>query len=190
MTPAGDAVPFDLGESVVDGDDDDPDPAVVVNCPDATAEEWDVDGEHTVATFPGNREYPDAAPVVVVVFADVLRDTVGEYAGEEPLALSDLSDRRVPFYAFPAPRLVPADAGDSSEDTDTDEGSTPTPDPALETLAEELRGRGVSVDLDADAGVLRAEKLGEKYTIHPDGTVSGDGAVRDRLEAVTREVVA
>lgn len=188
MTPARDDVPFDLGERVLDSDDDDPDPAVVVNSPDATAEEWDVDGEHTVATFPGNREYPDAAPVVVVVFADVLRDTVGEYAGEEPLGLSDLSDRGVPFYAFPAPRLVSADAGDSPEDTDDGEGSTPTPDPALETLAEELRGRGVTVDLDADAGILRAEKLGEKYTIHPDGTVSGDGAVRDRLEAVTREV--
>jgi len=170
MTTAGDAVPFDLGESVVDGDDADPDPAVVVNCPDATAEEWDVDGEQTVATFPGNREYPDAAPVVVVVFADVLRDAIGEYAGEEPLALNDLSDWGVSFYAFPAQRLVSADAGDSSVESDDGESSMPTPDPALETLAEELCGRDVTVDLDADAGVLRAEKLGETYTIHPDGT--------------------
>ena len=173
---------FDLGEQVVDRDDADPDTAVVVARPDATAAEWDVDAEHTVATFPGNEDYPEDARVSVVVFQDTLAEEFPEYDGETPLAPSALSDRDVPFFVFPAPRLSPVE----SDDVDTED--TATPDPALVTLAEELRGRGMAVEQDAEAGVLRAEKLGEWYTIHPDGRVSGDGALAGRLEDVTRGV--
>ncbi len=185
---SSDAVP-DLGARVVDRDDDDPDVAVVVARPDATAVEWDVDDEHTVATFPGNEPYSDDAPVVVVVFRDALDKAVPEYDGADPLSLRDLADRGVSFYTFPAPRLAPAPDGDADQDQDGEPGA-PKPDPTLLALTDHLVDRGVTVEYDAGDEVLRAEKLGEMYRIYPDGTVDGDGALRDRLEAVVDEVVS
>lgn len=93
-----------IGDRVLDRDDDDPDEAVVVNCPDVTAADWDV-GERTVATFPGNEPYAADADVMVVVFRDDLDEYAPGYAGDEPLPVADLADVGVPHYAFPEPRL-------------------------------------------------------------------------------------
>lgn len=54
-------VEFLLGLRVVDRDDEDPDPAAVSNTPGVPADEWTVDYEHTVASYPGNEPIPRVA---------------------------------------------------------------------------------------------------------------------------------
>lgn len=89
-----------IGDIVVDSDDEDPDPAIVVNCPEASADEWEVIGDTTVAD--DNPEYPQDAEVVVVAFESDLRELYPAYIGKSPLPLSTI---QVKYYAFPAPRL-------------------------------------------------------------------------------------
>lgn len=96
-----------LGSRVEDSEAEDSDTGVIVAVPDKTADEWDVHGEgHTVATYPGNEEYPDDARIVVVVWQDSFADAgLDDYEGNEPLDLSKLAEAGVPHYTFPAPRL-------------------------------------------------------------------------------------
>jgi len=117
-----------LGARVVDRDDPDPDVAVVVNRPPKTAAEWDVDGERTVASDASNEAYPDDASVVVVVFEPALTEIRPEYDGADPISLSALADARVPFYAFPAPRLAPLDDGDGNDTDEIGSDSATEPD--------------------------------------------------------------
>lgn len=95
-----------IGAVVHDSHDDDPDDARVVNVPPVTADEWQPDDDHTVATYPGNEDYDDDAQVVVIVFEDDLAEHgFGDWDGGKPLALSELAEQSIPYYAFPAPRL-------------------------------------------------------------------------------------
>lgn len=95
-----------LGAIVEDSHDDEPDQAVVVSIPGILCDEWEANDEHTVATYPGNEEYPDDAPVVVVVFKDELEAAgYGDYEGEHALDLSELAEQSVPYFAFPPQRL-------------------------------------------------------------------------------------
>ena len=96
-----------IGARVHDSDDPEPDDARVVNVPGKPADEWTVaDGDHTVATYPGNEGYAEDAPVVIVVFEDELAEHgLGDWGGDQPLQLSDLADQGVMYWAFPAPRL-------------------------------------------------------------------------------------
>jgi hypothetical protein len=96
---------FSPGDVVLDRDDDNPDPALVVNCvPGATADEWNVPGEQTLAE--ANPEYPEDASVIVVVFEEKFDDDALEWNREEPIALTALTDSPMRHYSFPAPRLV------------------------------------------------------------------------------------
>jgi len=96
-----------VGARVHDSHDDDPDDARVVALPDKPAHEWDVDGEHSVATFPGNEDYPDDAPVVVIVFEDELAASgLDDWSGDDEIALSQLAEQGVDHFAFPAQRLA------------------------------------------------------------------------------------
>ena len=67
------------GDVVQDREDDDPDPAIVVNTPGAPANEWDVPRlGKTVAE--DNPEYPPDAEIVTVVYEenrDVTQDQEG-----------------------------------------------------------------------------------------------------------------
>lgn len=90
------------GDLVEDRDDPKPNPAVVVNTPRVSAEEWYVGGRGTVAM--DNPDYPADAPVVVVVYQDDLREVRPYYCGTSPLKLAAL-ERETRIYAFPAPRL-------------------------------------------------------------------------------------
>jgi hypothetical protein len=102
MTDEGD---FSPGDVVIDRDDDTPNPAVVVNCvPGATADEWTVPGDQTVAE--ANPDYPENASVVIVVFEAKFDDEALEWNREEPIPLTDLADSPMKYYAFPVPRLV------------------------------------------------------------------------------------
>lgn len=93
---------LDHGDLVVDRDDPDPNPAVVVNTPDVPASDWYVGGRGTLAT--DNPDYPSDAQTVIVVFRDDLADVRPYYCGTSPLKLQPL-EQETRIYAFPAPRL-------------------------------------------------------------------------------------
>jgi hypothetical protein len=100
-----DETDFSPGDVVLDRDDDEADPALVVNCvPGATADEWDVPGDQTVAE--ANPDYPEDASVIAVVFEEKFDDDALEWNREEPIALTELNDSPMKQYSFPAPRLV------------------------------------------------------------------------------------
>lgn len=166
-----------VGTRVIDRDDVEPDTAIVVHRPGVPATDWDVDGYHTVATFPGNGDYPGDDPVLIVVFEDVLTDTRPGYAGNREIPLTELNRDGTPFYAFPASRLKPLNPD-------------PDPDPELVAIGERLADGGMTVEIDGSENVVRAEKLGETYTVSPNGSVTGDGVLRDRVETVVGDVTA
>ena len=169
---------FAVGDLVVDSDDDDPSPAIVVNTPPVTAGNWDI-GRRTVATYPGNEQYSSAAAVVLVVYRDDLEQWRPEYDGGEAIPAAELARAPVPFYAFPAPRLEPA------EDSDDSEGGDP-----LERIAAELRERRVdSVEVDRRRDIVRVEKLGIGYEIAQDGTVNRNDGLAEEIEEIAREAV-
>lgn len=130
MTDSSDTVfekRFNLGERIVDSDKSNPNTAIVVNTPDVTASEWDVNERHTVASFPGNERYSDDAAVVIVVFSDELSESYPGYTDETPIPLTKLTEKGVAFYAFPAPRLSRKKASDPAGKIDEDTGTSGIP---------------------------------------------------------------
>jgi hypothetical protein len=99
---------FSPGGVVFDRDDDEADPALVVNCiPGASADDWNVLGDQTVAET--NPDYPADAPVIAVVFEEKFDADAIEWNREEPIALTEVNDSPMDYYSFPAPRLVRAE---------------------------------------------------------------------------------
>ena len=123
-----DRVPFDIGEPVVDRDseDDDPNAAIIVNCPPRTAEDWTAYHDTTVAE--DNPDYPEDASIAVVVYRDVLTEFDPDWAErDKPFPLAELNEADVSHYSFPAPRLKSlerekdSEADGASGDADADE---------------------------------------------------------------------
>lgn len=95
---------FIYGDIVHDEKADDPDDLVVVNTPDATAEEWEYDDD-TLADR--NPDCPPDDDVIVCVQMDVLNDYMPEWdEHEEDIALHQLRDDEVPSLVFPSTRLI------------------------------------------------------------------------------------
>lgn len=186
-----------VGERVVDQDDEDPNIAVVINTPNVPADEWQVGGT-VVADYYGNEKYDDSERVTIVVFEETLREHRPEYAGSRPIPLAELASDGVPFFAFPTSRLKHVDEGprkveavhteessdDGSEDDDTGDEDT---DEGLDEIADGLRELNLD-HVEVDGDVVRVEKLGETFTVTRDGSVDGKGLIADRLEAAASEV--
>lgn len=109
---------FSTGDFVVDREDTDPDPAVVVNKPPVTADEWGIsyksDGEE-VTVADKNPEYDPEAEIIVVAFHHHLVESHPDWSKDEgaiPLAEAECNT-----YAFPPGRLkeLPADKIDDIE---------------------------------------------------------------------------
>ena len=99
---------IDIGDLVLDRDTDHSDPAVVVNTPPKTADEWKAYGGTTVAE--DNPEYPADASIIVVAFRNEILDEQPEMvAPDSPIPLRDLNEVGIKHYSFPAPRLQRAD---------------------------------------------------------------------------------
>jgi len=94
---------FDHGDIVVDRDADEPHEAVAVNTPATSADEWVVNGSHTVAE--DNPDYAADDPVVIVVYRDTLAAARPAYLGIEPIPVAALNEEEIPWYAFPESRL-------------------------------------------------------------------------------------
>ena len=116
------------GDVVYDREDDDPDPAIVVNTPGAPANEWDVPRfGKTVAE--DNPEYPPDAEIVTVVYEENLDEAFPNWEANNPITYATLDERGVQYYSFPDPRLEPVEQPDATETTDSDSDSEPEPDP-------------------------------------------------------------
>ena len=102
---AMDHAPFDIGEPVVDREQgENPNTAIIVNCPPKTADEWTAYRDTTVAE--DNPDYPADAPVAVAVYRDELAEFDPNWDERDtPFSLSDLGEASVSHYSFPAPRL-------------------------------------------------------------------------------------
>jgi ParB family chromosome partitioning protein len=91
-----------LGDVVMDKEHDMSGPVAVSRIP-VSAEEWTVPGRGTLAE--DNPGYPADDYVINVVFQDTLSEFYPYYSGIKPLALTELNERGVQFYAFPESRL-------------------------------------------------------------------------------------
>lgn len=195
--------PFEIGEPVADRDRSDPAPAIVVNRPPQTADEWIAYTNTTVAE--DNPNYPPDAPVIVVVYRHDLADFDPDWPDHDgPFSLAELNETSVSYYAFPAPRLrslatdddtetsdepakaefEDAPAPDSNSDSDPDCDPTSDPPAAVRALQQRLDEGGMTTALEDDNQTIRATKLGETYRVRPDEVLEGDGALRNRLEQI------
>jgi hypothetical protein len=226
-------VPFAIGETVVDRDQTDPTPAIVVNLPPQTADEWIAYTNTTVAE--DNPDYSSDAPIIVVVYRHDLAAFDPDWPDHDgPFSLADLNEAGVSHYAFPAPRLTslatddttdaPTDATDSElgsarTDTPAEEKTTnagtaegesdpaidpdesaaeePEDDPdtnpsdppaAVRALEQRLNEGGMTTELGTDGRTIHATKLGETYRVRPGEVLTGDGALRSRLEEIVAAV--
>ena len=91
-----------LGDVVMDKEHNMSGP-VVVSRISASAEEWTVPGRGTLAD--DNPDYPADDRVINVVFQDALSEFYPYYSGIKPLALTELNEKEIQFYAFPESRL-------------------------------------------------------------------------------------
>lgn len=94
----------ELGDTVVDTEDTDPDPAIVVKLPDTPIDDWIVYGSETVAYQ--NPAYDPLERMVVVVFEHLLDDGWNSWDRADRGALYDgVVNRGIKFHAFPHARL-------------------------------------------------------------------------------------
>lgn len=91
-----------IGDVVVDDDDNSGDEAIVVKIPGATADDWYVPGGTVADTNP---DYPADDRVIVVVFRDDLESEYPRYTGGTALALQQVERNGLDYYAFPESRL-------------------------------------------------------------------------------------
>jgi hypothetical protein len=116
-----DSAPFDIGEPVVDREQDDPNTAIIVNCPPKTATDWIAYRETTVAE--DNPDYPDDALIAVAVYRDELAEFDPDWADrDKPFSLAEFNEAGTSHYSFPAPRLksLTSEARSDDDTTDTD----------------------------------------------------------------------
>lgn len=158
---------MDPSDRVFDVEDDDPDPAVVVDIPEGeTITEWtyEVDGED-VSAAESNPEYPADEQLVIAAFEGGLDEYWPDWVDAEPGTLFDgVREHGVNHFGFPERRL-----------------RYRSPPTALEAVLARVAPAVDTVEWNLDHQLLVVEKLGETYAIAPDGTVQGDGVFVDRL---------
>lgn len=144
---------FDIGEPVVDckSKDDDPNTAIIVNCPPQAANEWNAYRNTTVAE--DNPDYPEDAPVAVAVYQDELVAFDSDWADHDgPFSLSELNEAGVSHYSFPAPRLKSLEC--ESEDENAQRNANTEPDEDIDNTEDtddpSTDGSRTSPDSDSD----------------------------------------
>lgn len=174
---------FEIGQRVVDREDENPNIALVVNTPPIPADDWEVYGGPTTVAD-DNPDYPDDDPIVNTVFEEELPDDT-DWDRTTYVPIADLTDLGTTIYTFPATRLTPlADEDDSPPKDTTTDDELPTPSPDLAALRTTLEDKNLTVDGGAEGETLVVTKLGQEYRIFPDGTVEGDGPHREPLQRV------
>jgi hypothetical protein len=163
---------MDEGTRVIDGDDDDPNDAVIVWRPeDMTTADWEYEaGGETYTTAESNPGYPDDDQLVLIAFENELDDAWPEWEEADPDDLYEgAKEHDVALFGFPESRI--------------EERGPERPD-EFEEIEERLVENGFEVEFDAETGELYAEKYGTEYWIQPDGTVEGDEGLRNRVTSI------
>jgi hypothetical protein len=166
------------GDVVRDREDNDPDPAIVVNTPGAPADEWDISRlDKTVAE--DNPEYPSDAEIITVVFEEKLNDSLPNWEANNPITYATLEERNIQHYSFPDPRLEPA------EPTDVTKATDPEPNPDLEKETDDTASddEATSTTTADETGASNAPD-GSTTTTEDDPSESSDAvrALRRRLD--------
>lgn len=163
---------IDLGDSVIDRDDDDPNEAIVVWQPDdKTITDWEYEtDDNTVTTAEANPGYSADDQLVVVAYRDALDDAWPDWEEAAPRELYDgTSERDINQYGFPEGRLQPIEPGELEAQW-------------LDGLADRLDDAGW--DVTRDPTELIVEGFDERYRITADGSVDGEGENRTPLETL------
>jgi hypothetical protein len=172
MAPEQSAVTFSVGDSVADTDDEDPDEAIVVDCPTKkTIADWEhkTDSGTTTAAAE-NPEYPAAEPLVIVAFRDAIADTLGDWqALDSDTLFEHVVERDINQYGFPAGRLEQIEPGELDSEW-------------LDSLAERFIDAGW--DVTHKTTELHLTQYDEEYRISADGTVVGEGKYREPLNNI------
>jgi len=172
---------YSYGTLVVDGDDPDPDLAVVVNHPKKVASEWEIDDAGTtVADL--NPEYPTDSPLIVVVFKHTLDgyDPQWEKYPHENRPLTEFAEAGIPYYTFPRERITTGPPKLVSE----------TIDPTIQAKAIHDRLADQMDCYYEDPQTVIAEKFDDTYRLRHGEIISGDGVLYERLQTVVDEVAA
>lgn len=174
-------ITMNRGDLVVDGERpaDEQNEAVVILTPDTTISEWEVFEDTTVADQ--NPDYDPQENVVIVSFLETPSDKPPGieqgwpgWRDVDPTELFDgVCDRSIPFYAFPESRL------ENVTDEEEDELEP------LDRLEEALRNAGYT-DLERRNGEIVIEKFGT-HRIMEDGSIKGDGNLKDKIRKVIQK---
>lgn len=172
MVPTESAATFEVGDSVIDSDDDEPDEAVVVDRPDGqTTADWTYETETGTATAAdGNPDYPDDEQLVVIVFRSALSEAVPDWQDIDDETLQEKVEAAdIKQYGFPESRLEEVEAGAMAAQW-------------LDGLADRFADAGW--DVTHKVTELEVSQFDEEYRITADGTVEGEGEYRTPLENI------
>jgi hypothetical protein len=174
---------MDPGDYAIDTEDDDPDLAVVLECPEKPIDEVPVDGDEGRTVADDNPDYDTSEPAVRVAFVESgLSRHWEEWTEAAPDQLyQGAKATDVKVYTFPESRLSTV-----SEERATALLADATVD--VDGLRARLEDARWDIELDDD-GSLVAEKMGEQYRITPTGDIEGDGQVREPLENLVEQYI-
>lgn len=165
---------WEIGDVVCDQEDDDPDPAIIVNIPGVPADEWNLPRFDTTIAE-DNPDYPADAPIITVLFEENLNHAFPTWEQDSPIAYDTLNERGLQYYSFPAPRLEPADSPESSETTD------PEPNTPADTLPDNESTSPATAD-ETPASALSASSTETSTDDSPTKPSAAVRALEERLE--------
>jgi hypothetical protein len=161
-----------LGDSVIDGEDDDPNEAIVIGRPkDRVITDWEYEKEgEIITTAEENPEYPGDEQLVVAAYRDTLDDDWPAWEETDPTELYEgTAQRDINQYGFPEGRLEAIEPGELEAQW-------------LDGLADRLADAGW--DVTNEPTELIVEQFGERYRITADASVVGEGNCRTPLETL------
>ncbi|RJX48204.1 hypothetical protein [Halonotius pteroides] len=115
MAPEQSVVTFSVGDSVADTGDDDPDGAIVVNCPtDKTIADWKHETDSGTTTAAAESpEYLADEQLIIVAFRDAIADTPDNWQNLDPDTLFEqVVEHDINQYGFRAGRLEQIEPGE------------------------------------------------------------------------------
>lgn len=173
---------MELGDYVIDDDDNDPDLSVVIHHPDVSIEEITVgSGNEQRTVAEDNPEYNADESAVIVAFVESGLDQ--DWPEWTEAAAEDLyesaQEHGVKLYTFPVSRLSTV----SSEQAEALLADSTVDMGALEARLENAEWK---LETAADGGLV-AEKMGEQYHVTPTGEVEGKGEIRKPLKNIVSQ---
>jgi hypothetical protein len=129
-------------------------------------------------TFPAPRLTVIESPATGIDGAETTTESDDSEPTTTPPPTEDSPDTE-PDHATEQP-VEESDEEEAERETDTG------PSPELQQLKTTLEANDLAVTVE-DAETLAVERLGQTYSIHTDGSVEGDGALRAQLETIVAD---